>query len=42
LVDGKFRLWVSTANIKFHLHGRWLFFGDGFDFGNLLVHGDYT
>jgi hypothetical protein len=42
LVDGKFRLRVSTTNIKYHLHGRRLFFRDGSNFGNLLVHGDYT
>jgi hypothetical protein len=42
LVDGKFRFRVSTTNVKSHLHGRRLFFGDGFNFGNLLVHGDYT
>jgi hypothetical protein len=42
LVDGKFRVRVSTTNVKSHLHRRRLFFGDGFNFGNLLVHGDYT
>jgi hypothetical protein len=42
LVDGKFRFRFSTTNVKSHLHGRWLFFGDGFNFDNLLVHGDYT
>jgi hypothetical protein len=42
LVDEKFRFWVSTTNIKSHLHGRRFFLGDGFHFGNLLVHGDYT
>jgi hypothetical protein len=42
LVDGKLRLWVNTTNVKPHFHGRRLFFGNGFGFGNLLVHGDYT
>jgi hypothetical protein len=42
LVDGMFRFRVSTTNVKSHLHGCWLFFGDGFDFDNLLVHRDYT
>jgi hypothetical protein len=42
LIDGKFRFWVSTTNIKSHLHGCRLLFGDEFYFGNLLVHGDYT
>jgi hypothetical protein len=42
LVDGKFRFWVSTTTVKSHLHGHQLFFGDGFNFDNLLIHGDYT
>jgi hypothetical protein len=42
LVDGKIRFRVSTTNVKSHLHGHWLFFGDGFNFENLLVHEDYT
>jgi hypothetical protein len=42
LVNGKFRFRVRTTNVKSHLHGCRLFFEDGFDFGNLLVHGDYT
>jgi hypothetical protein len=42
LVNGKFRFRISTTNIKSYFHGRWLFLADGFNFGNLLVHGDYT
>jgi hypothetical protein len=42
LVDGDFGFEVSSTNFKSHLHERWLFFGDGFHFGTLLVHGDYT
>jgi hypothetical protein len=42
LVDGDFRFRVSSTDVKSHLHGRRLFFGDGFNFGNLLVHEDYT
>jgi hypothetical protein len=42
LVDGKFRFRVSTTNVKSHLHERWLFFGNRFDFDNLLVYRDYT
>jgi hypothetical protein len=42
LVDEKLGLWVSTANFKTYFHGRRLFFENGFNFGNLLVHGDYT
>jgi hypothetical protein len=42
LVDGKFRFRVSTTNVKSHLYGRRLFFWDGFNFDNLLIHGDYT
>jgi hypothetical protein len=42
LVDKKIRFRVSTTNVKSHLHGHWLFLWDGFNFGNLLVHGDYT
>jgi hypothetical protein len=42
LVDGNFWFWVSATNVESHLHGRRLFFWDGFNFGNLLVHGDYT
>jgi hypothetical protein len=42
LIDGKFRFWVNTTNVKPHLHWRLLFFGNGFDHGSLLVHGDYT
>jgi hypothetical protein len=42
LVDGKFRFRVSTTNVKSSLHERRLFFGDGFNFGNLLVPGDCT
>jgi hypothetical protein len=41
LIDGNFWFWVSTTNIKTHLHGHRLSFGDEFDFGKLLVHGDY-
>jgi hypothetical protein len=42
LVDEKLGLWISTADVKPYFHGLQLFFGNGFDFGNLLVHGDYT
>jgi hypothetical protein len=42
LVDGKLEFWISTADVKPHFHGLRLFFGNGFDFGNLLVHEDYT
>jgi hypothetical protein len=42
LVDGNFRFEVSSTDVKSHLHGRRLFFEDRFNFGNLLVHGDYT
>jgi hypothetical protein len=42
LVDGKLRLWISTADVKPYFHERRRFFGNGFGFGNLLVHGDYT
>jgi hypothetical protein len=41
LVDEDFRFGVSSTNVKSHLHGRRLFFGDGFHFGTLLVYGDY-
>jgi hypothetical protein len=42
LVNGDFRFGVSSTNVESHLHGRWLSFGNGFHFGTLLVHGDYT
>jgi hypothetical protein len=42
LVDGKLGLWISAADVKPYFHGLWLFFGNGFDFGNLLVHENYT
>jgi hypothetical protein len=42
LVDGKLGLWISTVDVKPYFHERRLFFGNGFDFSNLLVHGDYT
>jgi hypothetical protein len=42
LVDGKLRLWISTVDVKPYFHGLWLFFENGFDFSNLLVHGDNT
>jgi hypothetical protein len=42
LVDGKLGLWISTADVKPQFHRRRLFFGNGFDFGNLLAHEDYT
>jgi hypothetical protein len=42
LVDRDFRFRVSSTDVKSHLHGRWLFLGDGFHFDTLLVHGDYT
>jgi hypothetical protein len=42
LVDGKIRFQVSSTNVESHLHGRWLFFGDGFHLGTLFIHEDYT
>jgi hypothetical protein len=41
LVDGNFWLRVSPTNIEPNLHWRLLFFGDGFDNVNLLIHGGY-
>jgi hypothetical protein len=42
LVDGKLGLWISTTDVKPYFHGCRRFFRNGFGFGNLLVHGDYT
>jgi hypothetical protein len=41
LVDGKLGIWISAADVKPYFHGIRLFFGNVFDFSNLLVHGDY-
>jgi hypothetical protein len=42
LVDEKLELWISAADVKPYFHGLRLFFRNGFDFSNLLIHGDYT
>jgi hypothetical protein len=42
LVGGKLGLRIITADVKPYFHRCRRFFGNGFGFGNLLVHGDYT
>jgi hypothetical protein len=42
LVGGKLRFRIGTTDVKPYFHGRRRFFENGFGFGNLLFHGDYT